>query len=266
MEEQNPAYVRLFLFLILKCLLMPSSPSRRQPKLEKFVARLGLETTAGIRWELLELALTHPSADSVANYEQLEFLGDSVVRLVASRQLWQTRPQDTVGEWSAVRSILVSDRTLAEIARSVGLDQFLQVGASAVGDRNGETSRLADSFEAILGALFLSDQTMGLILPWFGPILARYTQKIRTDPTYQNYKAALQQWTQQHHQTLPEYRVTALSDAPHDPKFAAEVWLLGQCYGAGEGRSRKAAEKAAAQVAYQTLATPPSRASERNNS
>lgn len=245
---------------------MPPPPSLRHSKLQKFVARLGIETPETIQWELMELALTHPSADSVANYEQLEFLGDSVVRLVTSRQLWRTHPQGTVGEWSAVRSMLVSDRTLADIARSVDLEQFLRVGASAVGDRKGETSRLADSFEAVLGALFLSDQTLGLILPWFEPILEQYTQKIRTDPTYQNYKAALQQWTQLHHQTLPEYRVTSLNDAPHDPKFAAEVWLLGQCYGSGEGRSRKAAEKAAAEVAYQTLATPENSASERNNS
>lgn len=255
-EEQNPAYVQLFLFFTLSGLPMLSPRSPRQLQLEKFVARLGLVTGTGIRWDLMELALTHPSADSVANYEQLEFLGDSVVRLVASRQLWQTNQAGTVGEWSAVRSVLVSDRTLAEIALSVGLEQFLRVGASAVGDRKGETSRLADSFEAVLGALFLSDQTLGLILPWFEPILERFTQKVRTDPAYQNYKAALQQWTQLHHKILPEYRVQSLSDAVHDPKFAAEVWLLGKCYGSGEGRSRKAAEKAAAQVAYKALAEP----------
>ena len=221
---------------------MDGLSAERRVKLERFVARLGLDNREPIRWDLLHAALTHPSMDTADNYEQLEFLGDSVVRLVASRQLWVNESQAKVGEWSAIRSVLVSDRTLADIARSVDLEQFLRVGASAISDRKGETSRLADAFEAVLGALYLSSQSLDLILPWLEPIFKRYIHKIRTDPAYQNYKAALQEWTQLHYKTLPEYRVQDLSEKQHEPNFEAEVWLQSKCYGRGQGRSRKAAE------------------------
>ena len=235
---------------------MAGLTDQRRRNLEKFIARLGLEQTKQVRWDLLHIALTHPSMDGEENYEQLEFLGDSVVRLVAARFLWHQEHQSTVGDWSAVRSVLVSDRTLAEIARSVGLEKSLRVGASTVGDRKGETSRLADAFEAVLGALFLSDDSLTLVLPWLAPIFERYVHKIRTDPAYQNYKAQLQQWTQQHLKVLPDYRVQSVSQTQHDPKFAAEVWIQDKCYGRGEGRSRKAAEKAAARIAYEALSPP----------
>ena len=237
-----------------------SLSTQRQQKLERFIVRLGVENTKAVRWDLLHLALTHPSMDAVENYEQLEFLGDSVVRLVASRELWLKDNASKVGEWSAVRSVLVSDRTLAEIAKSVGLEQFLRVGASTVGDRKGETSRLADSFEAVLGALFLSKQNLDLVLPWLEPIFLRYIQKIKTDPAYKNYKAELQQWTQSKHRVLPEYRTQPMKEGKEqmrDPLFQSEVWLLGKLQGQGQGRSRKEAEKAAARMAYEALCDSP---------
>ncbi|MEM9136468.1 MAG: ribonuclease III [Cyanobacteria bacterium P01_F01_bin.42] len=227
--------------------------AQRQKSLTKFTIRLGIEQVTQVRWELLHIALTHPSMDGQENYEQLEFLGDSVVRIVASRLLWNQQPQASVGKWSATRSVLVSDRTLAEIAESLGFDQFLRVGAGTVSDRKGKASRLADAFEAVLGALFISDETLGLILPWLEPIFQRYIHKIQTEPAYQNHKAALQEWTQRHLRTLPDYRVKSTSQTEHDPSFEAEVWIQEKCFGRGQGRSHKAAEKAAAQVALAKL-------------
>lgn len=227
--------------------------AQRTRELEKFLARLGVDDTRAVRWDLLHIALTHPSMSGEENYEQLEFLGDSVVRIAASRLLWNQESQAAVGEWSALRSVLVSDRTLAEIAQSLGMERFLRVGASTVGDRKGESSRLADAFEAVLGALFLSDETLGLVLPWLEPIFERYIHKIRVDPAYQNHKAVLQQWTQLHLKVLPDYRVKSLSQTQHEPNFEAEVWIQEKCYGRGQGRSHKAAEKAAAQAALASL-------------
>ncbi|MCM1984337.1 ribonuclease III [Lyngbya confervoides] len=228
----------------------------RTSQLQRLVARLGISEQGPVRWDLLDLALTHPSAHPTDNYEQLEFIGDAVVRLVASRLLWAENHQGQVGEWSAIRAVLVSDRTLAELAQSIGLEKFLRVGSSAVGDRKGETSRLADAFEAVLAALFLSSQTLELILPWLEPLFVRSIAKIRSDPAYQNYKAALQQWTQLHYQQLPEYRVQSLSSpgqSSADLTFQAEVWFQDRCLGQGQGHSRKAAEKAAAKVAYEAI-------------
>ena len=240
------------------------APVQPSDRLKRCIDRLGLTSTASIRWDLLALALTHPSANGDANYEQLEFVGDSVVRLMAAKILWAENSQGKVGEWSSIRSVLVSDRILAEIASSIGFENFLTVGGSAVRDRKGEVSRLADAFEAVLGCLFLSTQTLALIEPWLEPIFTRYAQQIRTDPAYQNYKAALQQWTQAHYKVLPEYRVKPMNedgDTSPDPQFEAEVWLLGKCFGVGQGRSMKRAEKAAAQQAYEALTHQPPRMS-----
>jgi len=89
------------------------SGSRRSRDLKKLVQRLGLTDTTNVDWNLLDLALTHPSASSVANYQQLEFVGDAVVRLAASELLLETYPEAPVGDFAAIRSILVSDRVLA---------------------------------------------------------------------------------------------------------------------------------------------------------
>lgn len=237
---------------------MSSCTPQRRRQLEKLIVRLGLSTESPIRWDLLNLALTHSSASVKANYEQLEFVGDAVVRLLAALLLWEADAHGSVGEWSAIRSVLVSDRNLATLASSYGLDRFLLLGPSAIKDTLGEESRLADAFEALLGALYLSTGDLSLVQPWLQPQLQKQAEQVRTDPTYQNYKAALQQWTQAKYQQLPEYRVLdTQTQWEHPPlmeeRFTAEVWLQDQLLGVGKGRSIKAAEKAAAQAAFLKL-------------
>ena len=139
-------------------------PNRKR-QLQKLIQRLGLSDHVQIRWDLLDLALTHPTLSAEANYEQLEFVGDSVVRLAASELLYEVYPDCPVGEFAAIRSILVSDRTLAEIADQYGFGTFLLAAGSAIRDKAGEESRLADCFEAVLASLYLSSQNLTLIRP-----------------------------------------------------------------------------------------------------
>ncbi|MCA1992282.1 MAG: ribonuclease III, partial [Coleofasciculus sp. S288] len=118
-------------------------------------------------------------------------------------------------------------------------------------DAAGETSRLADAFEAVLGALYLSTHTLELIRPWLDPPLQQLADEIRQDPARQNYKDALQEWTQAHYKLLPEYRLKETSLIHGDAqRFTAEVWLQGRQLGEGTGRSKKAAEQAAAKQAF----------------
>jgi ribonuclease-3 len=222
----------------------------RQKQLESLIQRLGLPNTTALQWHLLDLALTHPTVSSTANYEQLEFVGDAVIRLVAAEFLFETHPDLPVGEFTAIRSVLVSDRTLARLAASYNLDRYLLVSDSAFKDQLGRESRLAESFEALLGALYLSTHSLELIRPWLDEHLRELVTEIRTDPARQNYKAALQEWTQAKYKTLPEYRVVESDSEPIADRFIAEVWLRGKRLGQGSGRSIKAAEQAAAQVAY----------------
>jgi len=228
--------------------------SRRSRELEKLVQRLGLTDTTPVNWKLLDLALTHPSASNVANYQQLEFVGDAVVRLAASELLLETYPEAPVGDFAAIRSILVSDRVLAEFAESYGMDGFLLMAGSAAKNKAGARSRLADTFEAVLGALYLSTNSMNLIRPWLDPILKEKADQIRQDPARQNYKDALQEWTQAHYKVLPRYQVEETGHGYDDPeRFTAYVWLQERYLGQGKGRSKKAAQQAAAQSAYQQL-------------
>lgn len=231
---------------------------RRQKQLQSLVQKLGLPAQAPVQWHLLDLALTHPTVSATANYEQLEFVGDAVVRLVAAEILWETYPDCPVGEFAAIRSVLVSDRILATLAIEYGLELYLLVSGSAATDQVGQESRLADAFEAVLGAFYLSTHTLELVRPWLDTHFKKLAAQIRADPARLNYKAALQEWTQAHFKVLPEYRVHEISQSPvARERFTAEVWLNGRSWGQGTGRSIKAAEQAAAQVAFLSLSSPP---------
>lgn len=233
---------------------MTLSYPNRQHQLEKLVEKLGLPRQRSLKWELLDLALTHPSRSPEFNYQKLEFVGDAVVRLAAAEFLFERYPECAVGELAAIRSVLVSDRSLAKIADCYGLERYLLVSPKVANDTEGLQSRLADSLEAVLAALYLSTHTLALVRSWLDSHFNQLAEEIRSDPARQNYKAALQEWTQARYKALPEYRVQETGKGKGDPhRFTAEVWLQGKPLGKGSGRSIKAAEKAAAREAFERL-------------
>jgi ribonuclease-3 len=229
----------------------PIPPRRRAS--EHLLNRLGFKDPAWLeqlRWDLLDQALIHPSLDGQRNNDRLEFLGDSVLRILATEFLFQSYPHLSVGELTAVRSDLISDAHLAELADLHGLERYLEVGSSSQNDLAGRERRLADAFEAVLGSLYLSwgMHTLARLHPWLDPYFRQRVEQWFQDPTRRNPKAALQELTQRLWGTLPEYRLVAARE--HPPHFTMEVWGHGQCWGRGEGRSKKAAEMAAAAQAY----------------
>lgn len=227
---------------------------RRQQELTSLLAKFGLENSQAVQWDLLHQALIDISRSADQNNEVLEFLGDAALRLAAAEFLQENYPQMSVGEMAAVRSQLVSDRTLALLAKEYGFSRYLQISASAAGDRAGQNSRLADAFEAVLGALYLSTHNLSLIRPWLDIHFERLTNAIKNDPARQNYKAALQELTQAHSKQLPEYNVEEISQGHGDPeRFYAQVQYQGKLWGNGKGPSIKQAEQLAAQQAYQQL-------------
>ncbi len=227
---------------------------QRQQNLQRLLARLGLATVTSINWTLLDLALTHPSVSATANYEQLEFVGDAVVRLAAAEFLYERYPMLPVGEFAASRSILVSDRALATIADSYGLDRYLLLAPNALNDKQGHQSRMAQALEAVIAVLYLTTNTLSLVRPWLDEHFQQMTTDILADPARKNYKAALQEWSQGTRKTLPNYIVHEVpreTDPQH--RFCAQVLVDGEVLGQGTGRSRKAAEQAAAQVAFSSI-------------
>jgi ribonuclease-3 len=223
------------------------------PVLRRCIEQLDLPKQ-GVNWELLDQALIHVSASPDRNNERLEFLGDSVLRLAAAEFLMEQYPSASVGELTMVRSHLVSDQTLTQIAETIGLENFLQVSGAAAGDQAARPKRLADAMEAILAVLYLSHNDLKLVRPWLDPHLAALAKRLIENPEVHNPKTALQELTQKHHKVLPKYRTAEVSTNHGDPeRFRSEVWLRDRYLGSGVGASRKAAEQAAALQGYRAL-------------
>ena len=207
------------------------------------------------RPELLEQALTHPSAAANSTYERLEFLGDRVLGLVIADMVCRTYPAEPEGALARRYTALVRKEALARVAEAIDLGAHLRVsrGEAEQGGR-GSHSLLADACEAVIAALFLDggfEAARHFVERWWQPLLSE-----QAEPP-QDAKTALQEWAQGQGLPLPAYRLIASEGPPHDPIFEMEVSLPGRPPAQGRGRSRRAAESAAAATLYQLLKDEP---------
>ena len=204
--------------------------------------------------EPLDEALTHTSAGLAIHHEQLEFLGDAVLRLAASEYIERHHPGLSVGERSALRSHLVSDRWLAELGEAIAIDQALRIGATARGDRTATATLRAEACEALIGGLYKAYGGLEPIHRWLTPEWQRTSAAVLADPHRGNSKSALQEWTQGQGLGLPSYTSEERSRKHADPRrFHCRVELQ-DCFSAeGWGRSRREAEQKAAAAALKQL-------------
>ena len=203
--------------------------------------------------QLLLRALTHRSYSPEHN-ERLEFLGDSILGCVISKHLYGSFPHLSEGELSRLRSNLVKEETLVILARQLGLGNNLRLGE---GERKSAGFRrpsiLADTFEAIIGAVFIDGGFAAaerVVLDRFVPYLA----KVNLNTLGKDAKTMLQEYLQGRHIPLPIYTVVATRGAAHAQSFKVECEIptLG-ITAQGEGSSRRNAEQLAAQAAFQLL-------------
>jgi ribonuclease-3 len=206
--------------------------------------------------DLLDRALTHRSYCAEHGIEEsnerLEFLGDSVLGLVVTRVAYEEYPQLAEGELAKLRAAVVSADTLSEVAQEIDLGTSLRLGKGEdVSGGRSKPSILADAMEAVIAAVYLD----GGFEPATRVVLSLVESRIReqaTGPGGQDYKTRLQELAARQYDQLPRYRVR--HEGPdHSKRFFAAVSLRNEEYGAGEGRSKKAAEQAAARVAWQRL-------------
>jgi len=217
-----------------------------------------LEKRLGYRFrrpDLLDLALTHRSWANEQgvpeHYERLEFLGDSVLGLVTAEWLYSRHPELPEGELSKLKAQLVSRDALARHARELELGAALKIGVGE--DRSGgrhKSSLLADSLEAVFGALYLDG----------GLEMARKAILTMLEGAFKSVELAgsdaktqLQEVSQALGWDLPEYRLAGSSGPDHDKTFVVECWLAGDLAGRGEGPSKKLAEQRAAADALAKL-------------
>lgn len=208
--------------------------------------------------QLLRLALTHPSVaheqkQAVQSYQRLEFLGDAVLQLVLSRDLYQRHPAAGEGDLTKARARLVNRRFLAEQGRQMGLGQYLTLGrGEEIHGGRDRPSTLSDAFEAVLGAVFL-DGGFAVAQDFVLRRLALATEAMCGLPEADNPKGELQETLQTDANAPPQYRIERTSGPDHDRKFECAVYHGGVELGRGTGRSKKEAESRAALVALRGL-------------
>jgi ribonuclease III len=206
--------------------------------------------------QLLDRALTHRSwafeNGGVEPNERLEFLGDAVLALVVTDEIFHAHPDEPEGRLAKVRSAAVKTGSLAAVARSLGLGRFVKLGrGEAISGGADKDSILADTLEAVLGATYLElgyEAAYDLVVRLFSQ---RLVDLAEGDGAL-DYKTALQELTAARFEQLPRYEV--VDDGPdHEKTFGATVSVRGDVVGRGSGRSKKEAEQRAAREAYQRL-------------
>jgi ribonuclease III len=208
---------------------------------------------------LLEEALVHSSYCNEnpdfarPSNERLEFLGDAVLNLIVTDKLYEDFPKLAEGELTEIRASLVCRDTLAQIAYSLKLGDWLLLGRGeeANGGRK-KASNLANAIEALTGALYL-DQGLAkarrFILKQIGPELDR----IKAGKIPQNYKTLVQELIQGQKKPTPVYRLVEAIGPDHTKQFTAEILVDREVLGRGTGGSKKTAESQAAKAAWEKL-------------
>ena len=216
------------------------------------IQRLGISIEA----ELLELALTHSSYayenGKIPNNERLEFLGDSVLGFVVTGHVYSENPDLDEGSLSRLRSATVSAKTLAKAANEIGLGEFVRLGKGEI-STGGQTKTniLADTFEAIIGAAYLSgglEPAKAIIDSLVLPLLSSEDELLETSEP----RTVLSELLKSLGKSDASFEVT--HEGPdHDRTFFAAVIVDGSSVASGSGRTRKAAEAQAAIAALKTL-------------
>ena len=205
---------------------------------------------------MLQLALTHRSfsyeAGGLPTNERMEFLGDSVLGLVVTDELYEKFPDLDESRLSPLRSGVVNMRALAQVAREINLGQYLRIGKGeeATNGRD-KNSILADSFEALVGAIYLDHgytKTAEIVLNLLRPVI----DSAQSSGAALDGKTALQELAASLGLTSPEYEIGE-SGPDHDKSFTAIAILSGQRYPQGLGKSKREAEQAAAKLAHEVI-------------
>jgi ribonuclease III len=218
-------------------------------------ARSRLESTIRYSFkqpELLDLALTHPSAaiGSDAHYERLEFLGDAVLDLAIADLLMRQFPTAKEGPLSKLRASIVNARTLALKAQALDIGSMLRLGKGE--EKSGgreKISILAAAFEALIGAIY----TDGGIAPAQRVVEFLFTGDIGGPAAERDYKTELQELAYRRFRTQPIYELVSAEGPDHAKRFTTRIRIGSRELGSGAGGSKKQSEQAAARQAIDLL-------------
>ena len=205
----------------------------------------------------LTIALTHSSfanegkKGDVCN-ERQEFLGDAVLSIIVSDYLFRNHAKMPEGDLTKLRAALVCEKALCLYAEELGLGDFLMLGRGeeATGGRQ-RPSILADAFEAVIAAIYLDggiEPAREFVLRYVVPTIGNHTKV-----AFKDYKTILQEIIQKNPEERVTYELVEESGPDHNKRFVVEVHQNSNVIGRGEGRSKKSAEQAAAQMALELM-------------
>ncbi|MGI6381543.1 MAG: ribonuclease III [Anaerolineae bacterium] len=223
-----------------------------------------LERALGLSFHdlvVLQQALTHSSfvnelpGDGIGDNQRLEFLGDAILDFVVGEWLFSRYPDAREGELTSLRAEIVRTEGLAAFARILDLGRYLRLGRgeASTGGREREAN-LCAAFEALVGAVFV-DQGMDVVLSLVHGLLEQRAPEIDAQRQVKDAKSLLQELTQGRLRLTPAYRVVGEHGPDHAKVFSAQVLVGDDVWGAGAGRSKQAAEQAAARNALQAFRT-----------
>ncbi len=222
--------------------------------------RAGLEKGLGHEFRdatLLAVALAHRSyaheVDGGRGNERMEFLGDAALDLAVARLLYETHPDWSEGDLTRARAAAVNTRSLARCARALDIGAYARLGRTERKGGGAEKDRiLANLFEAVVAALYLDagiDPVLALVRRLFAELLVPGAAPLEADP-----KTRFQEWAHGARGATPRYVAVSDSGVENDERrFAVEVRIGGAACGRGEGRTKRAAERAAAESALEKL-------------
>ncbi len=223
--------------------------------------RLPIERALGIRFgndDIYVRALTHRSYayenGGLPTNERLEFLGDAVLGVVITDLIYRAFPLLPEGQLAKLRAATVNMNVLADVARELGVGEAVRLGrGEELSGGRDKSSILADTLEALLGAVYLSKG-----LPRTGALIRRLFEARVMEAAGRgaalDYKTSLQELAASSLGGMPSYAIE--EEGPdHAKRFTATVSVAGVAYGSGQGRSKKEAEQHAAREAFEALAT-----------
>lgn len=220
-----------------------------------------LSTSLNIQFiskEVLETAMTHRSflnenRDVTESNERLEFLGDAVLELIVSHFLFSTYKDYTEGLLTSIRSKIVQTKTLAAVARKLNLHEYIKLskGETESGGANNE-SILADTFEALIGAIFV-DRGIDKAKEFVNKNLLSDLSEIVSSKEVVDYKSDYQEAVQAQGLPTPVYKIIEESGPDHNKTFISGVFVAGKKTAQGKGHSKQNSEQAAAELALEKL-------------
>jgi ribonuclease-3 len=218
--------------------------------------------------QLLRRALTHSSlanetrhagGDTIADNEQLEFLGDSILGFLVSDELVRRRPEHREGELSRQKAHLVSAAHLYGVARRIDLGEFLEIGRSEeMSGGRAKKTLLVDALEALIAAIYLDgglDDVRTFVLNHVldAPVMGDEESGTDIQPAITNFKSALQELAQSLKLAQPRYSIIREQGPEHSKTFTVEVRIGKDWAGQAEGRTKKIAAQRAARGVYERL-------------